>query len=82
MDYNNLFAGINVTPTFAVSYDQGNGPEPGAQFIDERLTTALGVKFVYQNQTQVSVNYTQFDGGDYNVVKDRDNIALSASYSF
>ncbi len=82
MDYNNAFAGVNMTPNVAISYDSGNGPEPGSQFIDERLTTAIGVRFVYQNQTQVSVNYTQFDGGDYNVVKDRDNIALSASYSF
>ena len=82
MDYNNAFAGVNMTPNVAISYDAGNGPEPGAQFIDQRLTTAIGVKFVYQNQTQVSVDYTQFDGGDYNTVKDRDNIALSASYSF
>jgi hypothetical protein len=82
IDYNNAFAGVNMTPNIAISYDQGNGPEPGAQFIDERLTTAIGVKFVYQNQTQVSVNYTQFDGGDYNTTKDRDNFALSASYSF
>ena len=82
MDYNNAFAGVNMTPNVAISYDAGNGPEPGAQFVDQRLTTAVGVKFVYQNQTQVSVNYTQFDGGDYNTVKDRDNIALSASYSF
>mgnify|MGYP000159182192 CR=1 FL=1 len=82
MDYNNAFAGVNMTPNVAISYDAGNGPEPGAQFIDQRLTTAVGVKFVYQNQTQVSVSYTQFDGGDYNTVKDRDNIALSASYSF
>ena len=82
MDYNNAFSGVNMTPNVAISYDAGNGPEPGAQFIDQRLTTAIGVKFVYQNQTQVSVNYTQFDGGDYNTVKDRDNIALSASYSF
>ena len=82
IDYNNAFAGVNMTPTLAVSYDKGNGPEPGAQFIDERLTTAVGVKFVYQNRTQVSMNYTQFDGGEYNTTKDRDNIALSASYSF
>ena len=82
MDYNNAFSGVNMTPNVAISYDAGNGPEPGAQFIDQRLTTAIGVKFVYQNQTQVSVNYTQFDGGDYNTVKDRDNIAISASYSF
>jgi hypothetical protein len=82
MDYNNAFAGINMTPNIAISYDKGNGPEPGAQFIDERLTTALGVKFVYQNQTQVTVSYTNFEGGDYNTTKDRDNIALAASYSF
>lgn len=82
LDYNNAFSGVNMTPNIAISYDKGNGPEPGAQFIDERLTTALGVRFVYQNQTQVNVSYTQFDGGDYNVLKDRDNIALSASYSF
>lgn len=82
LDYNNAFSGVNMTPNVAISYDKGNGPEPGAQFIDERLTTAVGVKFVYQNQTQVSVNYTNFSGGDYNVTKDRDNIALSASYSF
>jgi hypothetical protein len=82
IDYNNAFAGVNMTPNIAISYDQGNGPEPGAQFIDERLTTALGVKFVYQNQTQVTVSYTNFEGGDYNTTKDRDNIALAASYSF
>jgi hypothetical protein len=82
IDYNNAFSGVNMTPNFALSYDKGNGPEPGAQFIDERLTTAIGVKFVYQNQTQVTVNYTNFAGGDYNTTKDRDNIALAASYSF
>lgn len=81
-DYNNAFAGVNMTPNLAISYDVGNGPEPGSQFIDQRLTTSLGVKFVYQNQTQVSVSYTDFSGGDYNVLKDRDNIALAASYSF
>lgn len=82
MDFNNLFAGVNVTPNMAVSYDMGNGPEPGAQFINERLTTSVGVNFVYQNQTQVSVSYTNFEGGDYNQLKDHDNVALSASYSF
>jgi hypothetical protein len=82
IDYNNAFAGVNMTPNVAISYDKGNGPEPGAQFIDERLTTAVGVKFVYQNQTQVTVSYTNFEGGDYNTTKDRDNIALAASYSF
>jgi hypothetical protein len=82
IDYNNAFAGVNMKPNVALSYDKGNGPEPGAQFIDERVTAAIGVKFIYQNQTQVSVNYTNFSGGDYNTTKDRDNIALAASYAF
>jgi len=82
MDFNNAFAGINVTPKLSLAYDKGNGPEPGAQFIDDRLTTGVSVSFVYQNQTSVDIGYTNFSGGDYNVLKDRDNISLSAKYSF
>lgn len=82
MDFNNAFAGVNVSPKLSVAYDKGNGPEPGAQFLDDRLTTGLGVTFVYQNQTSVDINYTNFSGGDYNQIKDRDNISLSAKYSF
>jgi len=82
MDFNNAFAGVNVTPKLSVAYDKGNGPEPGAQFIDDRLTTGLSVSFVYQNQTSVDISYTNFSGGDYNVLKDRDNVSLSAKYSF
>lgn len=82
MDFNNAFAGVNVSPMLSVAYDKGNGPEPGAQFLDDRLTTGLGVSFVYLNQTSVDVTYTNFSGGDYNQLKDRDNIALSAKYSF
>ena len=82
IDYNNAFSGVNMTPKMSLAYDVGNGPEPGAQFIDQRLVASVGVNFVYLNRTQVSVDYTNFSGGDYNTVKDRDNIALSASYSF
>ena len=82
IDYNNAFAGVNMTPKVSLAYDIGNGPEPGSQFIDERLVASVGVRFVYLNQTQVSIDYTNFSGGDHNTAKDRDNIALSASYSF
>lgn len=82
MDFNNAFAGVNVSPKLSVAYDKGNGPDPGAQFLDDRLTAALGVTFVYQNQTSVDINYTNYSGGDYNQIKDRDNISLSAKYSF
>jgi len=82
LTYNNLLLGSNVTPNIAIAYDKGNGPEPGAQFLNNRLTSSVGVKFDYQNQLQVSLSYTDFSGGNYNTAKDRDNVALSASYSF
>jgi hypothetical protein len=82
INYNNAFSGVNVKPNISLSYDKGNGPEPGSQFIDERLTAAVGVSFLYQYQTKVSLNYTNFSGGDYNAAKDRDNVSLAASYSF
>tara|TARA_R110000868_G_scaffold4805_7_gene29832 strand:+ start:9899 stop:11851 length:1953 start_codon:yes stop_codon:yes gene_type:complete len=81
-DYNNALAGVNITPIVSLAYDKGNGPEPGAQFIDNRLTTGLAMRFVYLNKTSVDVSYTNYTGGDYNQIKDRDNISLSASYSF
>lgn len=81
-NFNNAFAGLNVTPTLSVAYDQGYGPEPGSQFIDERLTTGLGVSFLYQYKTSVDITYTNYSGGEYNQLKDRDNLAFSAKYSF
>lgn len=82
LSYNNAFAGLNVLPRLSVAYDQGNGPEPGSQFIDDRLTTGLAVEFVYQNTLSAEIAYTNFSGGKYNVLKNHDNINLSAKYSF
>ncbi|MBE0482444.1 MAG: DUF1302 domain-containing protein [Bacterioplanes sp.] len=81
-DYNNAFAGVNMTPNVSIGYDKGYGPEPGAQFIDERLALSVGVNFVYMNTTAMSVNYTNFSGGKYDQLVDRDNIALSITRSF
>lgn len=81
-DYNNAFAGVNMTPNVSIGYDKGYGPEPGAQFIDERLAVSVGVNFVYMNTTSLSVNYTNFSGGKYDQLVDRDNVALSLTRSF
>jgi hypothetical protein len=82
VNYNNAIAGFNMTPFVALGYDLGNGPEPGSQFIDERLTASVGVRVTYQNRAQATLNYTDYSGGDYNDRKDRDNIAFAASLSF
>jgi len=82
LSYNNVFAGINVTPNINLAYDMGYGPEPGAQFIDKRFAYGVGVSFVYMNNATLDVTYAGFDGGDYDQMVDRDNISLAVKYSF
>src|SRR5690606_1022273 len=82
LDFNNAFAGVNMTPNLSLSYDRGYGPEPGAQFIDERLTYSLGVSFVYLNNASLDVAYTGFSGNRYDQMVDRDNVSLALKYAF
>lgn len=82
LSYNNAFAGLNVTPNLNLGYDMGYGPEPGAQFIDKRITYGLGVSFVYMNNATLDLTYAGFEGGDYDQMIDRDNVSLAVKYSF
>ena len=82
LTFNNAFAGVNVIPTINLAYDMGYGPEPGAQFIDERFSYGVGTSFVYMNNFTVDVTYAGFEGNKYDQMTDRDNIALAVKYSF
>ena len=84
LDYNDVFAGINLTPTLSWSHDvSGYAPEPGGNFVEGRKAVGLSLKAVYLNQYTADLGYTNYFGGKpYNMLKDRDNIALSVSYSF
>jgi len=82
--YNDVFAGVNLTPQFSWSHDvKGFAPGPGANFIEGRKSAGLSVKADYLNQYSATLAFTNyFGGGRHNTISDRDNIALSASYSF
>lgn len=84
LEYNNAFAGVNLEPFFAWSHDvDGNGPEPGSQFIEDRMALNVGVNALYLNAWKASVGYTAFfNNADYNDLDDRDNAYASLSYSF
>jgi len=84
LEYNNAFAGVNLEPFFAWSHDvDGYGPEPGSQFIEDRMALNLGVNALYLNAWKASVGYTAFfNNADYNDIDDRDNAYASLSYSF
>ena len=78
-DYNNVFAGINLTPSIAWSHDvDGYGPN----FSEGTKAVSLGLNADYQNTYNASLSYTDFFGGDYNTNVDRDFVALSFGVNF
>jgi hypothetical protein len=83
--YNNVFGTPwNMTPRVAFNHDvQGVTPGPGGNFIAGRKQATLGVNFDYQAQWNVGFAYTNFFGaGSNNLLRDRDFVSASISYSF
>lgn len=83
LDYSNAFAGINLLPKLFVTHDvKGFAPDPGGNFNEGNKSVSLGLDANYQNKYSGSISYTNYFGGDYNVISDRDFISASISYSF
>ncbi|BBN52875.1 hypothetical protein TRE132_10000 [Pseudomonas chlororaphis subsp. aurantiaca] len=81
LDYNNLIAGINLKPNLSWSHDV-NGYGPNGLFNEGAKAVSLGVDADYRNTYTASLSYTDFFGGDYNTLKDRDFLALSFGMNF
>ena len=84
LDYNNLFAGVNMSPRMVFSHDvKGITPDPLFLFVEDRKSVALGLSFDYQSRWKADVNYNSFfDGvGTTNQIEDRDYVSFSISYS-
>ena len=81
LTYNDVFAGINLTPNFAWSHDV-DGVSPNTNFNEGAKALTLGINAEYLNRYTGSLSYTSFSGGDYNVIEDRDFLSFSISVSF
>ncbi len=81
LTYNDVFAGINLTPSLAWSHDV-NGYSPNSNFTEGAKALSLGLNAEYLNRYTASLSYTSFSGGDYSTIKDRDFASLSFSVSF
>ncbi|MBF6026342.1 DUF1302 domain-containing protein [Pseudomonas sp. P115] len=82
-EYPDVFAGVNLKPSVAWSHDvKGYSPGPGANFEEGRKAVSLGVDAEYQNTYTVGLNYTNFFGGKFSTVDDRDFVALSMGVNF
>lgn len=83
--YNNVFGTPwNMSPRLAFNHDvQGVSPGPGGNFIKGRKQLTGGVAFDYQARWRVDFAYTSFFGaGINNLLRDRDFVSASISYSF
>ncbi|WP_016971073.1 DUF1302 domain-containing protein [Pseudomonas tolaasii] len=81
LDYNNVFAGMNLKPNLSWSHDV-SGYGPNGIFNEGAKAISVGVDADYRNTYTASLSYTDFFGGDYNTLTDRDFIALSFGVNF
>jgi hypothetical protein len=82
--YRDAFMGVDLIPSIAWSHDvDGWSPEPGQAFNEGRQSVGLGLGFEFDANTRASITYTTFtNAADFDVLRDRDFVSLSASYSF
>lgn len=82
-NYPNAIAGINLSPQLAWTHDvEGYSPQPGGNFNEGAKSLGLSLQGVYQNKITGNIGYTNFFGGKYNELADRDFVSASVSYSF
>jgi len=80
-DYNSVFAGVNLKPNVAWSHDV-SGYGANGLFNEGSKAISLGLDAEYQNTYTASLAYTNFFGGDFNTLVDRDFAALSFGVNF
>ncbi len=80
-DYSNVFAGINLKPNLSFSHDV-DGYGPNGLFNEGSKAVSIGLDAEYQNMYTASLSYTDFFGGDYNTLIDRDFLAFSVGVNF
>lgn len=83
-DYNNFFCSWNLIPRVAFAHDLfGTLPAPITHFVKDRMQVTAAVEATYLNKYSLEFAYTNFFGGGvHNLLRDRDFLTFSMSYSF
>ena len=83
-DFHSAIGPVGLTPIVAWSHDvSGTSPSPILNFVEGRKAVTVSLIANYLNTIRAKIDYTNFFGGkSYNLVRDRDFLAVSASYSF
>ena len=81
LDYANVIGGVNLKPNLSWAHDVA-GYAPNGVFNKGSKAVSVGVDADYRNTYTASLSYTDYFGGDYNVLEDRDFVALSFGVNF
>ena len=82
-EYNSVLPGVNLKPNLGWSHDiSGYSPGPNANFEEGRKAITLGLDGEYQSTYTSSLSYTNFFGGRYSTLSDRDFVALTVGVKF
>lgn len=83
LTYNNAFgSGFDVLPRVFWSHDV-KGYSVDGQFLEDRRTLGLGVKFSFQKQYALDVSYNRFiNGATFDPLRDRDYMSATLTANF
>ena len=83
LEYNDAFAGINVTPRLVFQHDvSGYTPAPISNFMEGRMAATVGVTFDYLQKWRWDISYSSYFGNDeQDPLSDRDFISAYISIS-
>ena len=82
-EYNSVLPGVNLKPNLGWSHDiSGYSPGPNANFEEGRKAITLGLDGEYQSTYTSSLSYTNFFGGRYSTLSDRDFVTLTVGVKF
>jgi hypothetical protein len=80
--YNNVFQGWDLKVPIYMKHDM-EGIVQEIQHFEDAKVVNIGLTGIYLNNTTVNFSYSNyFDGGEDNLLKDRDNVAVTVKYSF
>lgn len=82
LEYNNAFSGVNLQPSISWSEDvKGYSPHAGT-FKEGQQSLGLSINAHYLSIYNASISYTQYQGGKYSLLSDRDFASVSLGVQF
>ncbi len=83
-EYSDVLAGVTLTPSIAWNHDlKGVAPQPGgSNFIEGQQSFDIAVTANYLSTYKATLSYSQFMGGKYGTLDDRDFASISVGMQF